>query len=361
MLAVPASVDTHGIVEFTAPFIDVILRMRIIRDRTPNQYMILLTFVSQRDARNFYFNLNNQPFRFEVWISRRLNSVFVHVCCCWIERLVFCNRSKPILFGIPTTAPVTVVLRRLCAGQTWHSTWELCDLQQSPPKNIFSATSLVFQVKPPRVNVARGRVRVLQKSHYLTVYSTWSCAGHLIWEFAIHWCFTRINAVVSIWPHQAIFFNTPLNPSGEITWGQLWKFCNDAWVFHAMNGSGCMRSSETIHSMKQIPTSSFIVLRLARSKWIVPVWNSVVQLLVARWNMPSRFRCVRGGACPLQRGLLFRRGGVLPHSELHRAARLHGLPGADGRVCSWDPHHPLQPFISRRLLATVGGLVVSKL
>jgi len=82
MLAVPASVDTHGIVEFTAPFIDVILRMRIIRDRTPNQYMILLTFVSQRDARNFYFNLNNQPFRFEVWISRRLNSVFVHVCCC---------------------------------------------------------------------------------------------------------------------------------------------------------------------------------------------------------------------------------------------------------------------------------------
>jgi len=63
MLSVPASIDTHNLLEFTAPFLEVLLQMRIIRDRTPNQYMVLLTFVTEKDACQFYLNLNNQPFR----------------------------------------------------------------------------------------------------------------------------------------------------------------------------------------------------------------------------------------------------------------------------------------------------------
>nr|XP_002130211.1 BRCA1-associated protein [Ciona intestinalis] len=62
MLAVPASIDAHGILEFTAPFINVIRRIRIIRDRTPSQYMVLLLFCTSQDACNFYFNFNNQHF-----------------------------------------------------------------------------------------------------------------------------------------------------------------------------------------------------------------------------------------------------------------------------------------------------------
>nr|CAB3226133.1 BRCA1-associated protein [Phallusia mammillata] len=62
MLSVPASIDTRGLMEFTAPFIEAILRMKIIRDHTPNQYMVLLTFVSEKHACDFFFNLNNQPY-----------------------------------------------------------------------------------------------------------------------------------------------------------------------------------------------------------------------------------------------------------------------------------------------------------
>ena len=63
MLSVPASIDTHNLLEYTAPYIEVIDQMRIIRDRTPNQYMVLLTFRSEKDACEFFLNLNNQPFR----------------------------------------------------------------------------------------------------------------------------------------------------------------------------------------------------------------------------------------------------------------------------------------------------------
>lgn len=63
MLAVPASVNAHGVIEFTSAFCDCIIRMQIIRDRTPNQYMVLLKFASPADAFNCYMSLNNQPYR----------------------------------------------------------------------------------------------------------------------------------------------------------------------------------------------------------------------------------------------------------------------------------------------------------
>ncbi|CAK8695836.1 unnamed protein product [Clavelina lepadiformis] len=62
MLSVPASIDAHGIMEFVAPYRDVISRMRIIRDRTPNQYMVLITFVTHHNACEFFLNMNNQNF-----------------------------------------------------------------------------------------------------------------------------------------------------------------------------------------------------------------------------------------------------------------------------------------------------------
>lgn len=63
MLDVPASVDAHGIIEFTSPFCDVITNIRIIRDQTPNQYMVLLEFASNEDACNYFTSLNNKPFK----------------------------------------------------------------------------------------------------------------------------------------------------------------------------------------------------------------------------------------------------------------------------------------------------------
>ena len=69
MLSVPASIDIHNLLEFTAPYIEVIQQMRIIRDRTPNQYMVLLTFLKEQDAAEFFFNLNNQPFRYFLYLN----------------------------------------------------------------------------------------------------------------------------------------------------------------------------------------------------------------------------------------------------------------------------------------------------
>ncbi|XP_077971434.1 BRCA1-associated protein-like [Styela clava] len=62
MLSVPATVDAHAILEFTAGFCDTIKRLRIIRDRTPNQYMALITFSTKKATKNFYLAYNNAPF-----------------------------------------------------------------------------------------------------------------------------------------------------------------------------------------------------------------------------------------------------------------------------------------------------------
>uniref|UniRef100_H2ZET8 BRCA1-associated 2/ETP1 RRM domain-containing protein n=1 Tax=Ciona savignyi TaxID=51511 RepID=H2ZET8_CIOSA len=63
MISVPASMDAHAMLEFTAPYLGVVRQIRIIRDRSPNQYMVLLAFASSQDACNFYFSYNNMPYR----------------------------------------------------------------------------------------------------------------------------------------------------------------------------------------------------------------------------------------------------------------------------------------------------------
>lgn len=62
MLAVPASVDAHCILEFTSGFCDTIKRLQIIRDRTPNQYMVLMLFSSKKAAVNFYQTYNDTQY-----------------------------------------------------------------------------------------------------------------------------------------------------------------------------------------------------------------------------------------------------------------------------------------------------------
>jgi len=62
MMAVPAEINAPGIISFTSSFCDVILRMQIIRDRTPNQYMVILKLKSCEAAFNCFDALNNQCF-----------------------------------------------------------------------------------------------------------------------------------------------------------------------------------------------------------------------------------------------------------------------------------------------------------
>ncbi|XP_072024584.1 BRCA1-associated protein-like [Amphiura filiformis] len=62
MLAVPASMTVHDLLQFTAPLSQGIELMRIIRDSTQNQYMVLIKYKQQADADDFYNEFNGKPF-----------------------------------------------------------------------------------------------------------------------------------------------------------------------------------------------------------------------------------------------------------------------------------------------------------
>ncbi|XP_050716995.1 BRCA1-associated protein-like isoform X1 [Eriocheir sinensis] len=79
MLAVPTAMTIHDLLQFTAPCYSVIQNMRIIRDPTPNQYMVLLKFRTQGDADMFYNTFNGQCF----------NSIEQDIC-----RLVYVARVE---------------------------------------------------------------------------------------------------------------------------------------------------------------------------------------------------------------------------------------------------------------------------
>ncbi|KAK3856559.1 hypothetical protein Pcinc_037118 [Petrolisthes cinctipes] len=62
LLAVPTSMTIHDLLQFTAPCYSAIQHMRIIRDPTPNQYMVLIKFRTQSDADMFYNTFNGQAY-----------------------------------------------------------------------------------------------------------------------------------------------------------------------------------------------------------------------------------------------------------------------------------------------------------
>ncbi|RZF33780.1 hypothetical protein LSTR_LSTR003631 [Laodelphax striatellus] len=62
ILAVPASLSCHDLMNFVAAFLQDIKHVRIIRDGSPNQYMSLITFRSEEAASAFYSNFQGTPF-----------------------------------------------------------------------------------------------------------------------------------------------------------------------------------------------------------------------------------------------------------------------------------------------------------
>ncbi|XP_042886003.1 BRCA1-associated protein-like [Penaeus japonicus] len=79
MLAVPTCMTIHDLLQFTAPCYSEIQHMRIIRDPTPNQYMVLIKFRTQGDADMFYNTFNGQ----------RYNTIEPDIC-----RLVYVARVE---------------------------------------------------------------------------------------------------------------------------------------------------------------------------------------------------------------------------------------------------------------------------
>lgn len=91
VLTVPATMTSHDLMKFVAPFNDVIEQMKIIRDSTPNQYMVLVKFSAQADADSFYMACN----------GRQFNSIEDDVC-----QLVYVERAEVLKSEDGASLPV---------------------------------------------------------------------------------------------------------------------------------------------------------------------------------------------------------------------------------------------------------------
>ncbi|XP_059400339.1 BRCA1-associated protein [Carassius carassius] len=91
ILTVPTTMTSHDLMKFLAPFNDVMEHMKIIRDSTPNQYMVLVKFRSQADADSFYTACN----------GRQFNSIEDAVC-----QLVYVERVEVIKSEEGASLPV---------------------------------------------------------------------------------------------------------------------------------------------------------------------------------------------------------------------------------------------------------------
>ncbi|XP_056146757.1 BRCA1-associated protein [Lampris incognitus] len=91
ILTVPATMTSHDLMKLVAPFNDVMEHMKIIRDSTPNQYMVLIKFNTQADADSFYTACNGHQF----------NSIEEAVC-----QLVYVERAEVIKSEQGASLPV---------------------------------------------------------------------------------------------------------------------------------------------------------------------------------------------------------------------------------------------------------------
>ncbi|XP_026312343.1 BRCA1-associated protein [Piliocolobus tephrosceles] len=91
ILTVPAAMTSHDLMKFVAPFNEVIEQMKIIRDSTPNQYMVLIKFSAQADADSFYMACN----------GRQFNSIEDDVC-----QLVYVERAEVLKSEDGASLPV---------------------------------------------------------------------------------------------------------------------------------------------------------------------------------------------------------------------------------------------------------------
>ncbi|XP_052213652.1 BRCA1-associated protein-like isoform X4 [Dreissena polymorpha] len=92
MLAVPAKYTIHDLLEFNAQCIKGIEYMRIIRDSTPNQYMVLIKFRDQAMADEYYDAYNNTLF----------NSIETDVChLVYVGQVEMLKESENACMAIP--------------------------------------------------------------------------------------------------------------------------------------------------------------------------------------------------------------------------------------------------------------------
>ncbi|XP_053376205.1 BRCA1-associated protein-like [Mercenaria mercenaria] len=92
MLAVPAKYTIHDLLKFNGPCLAGIEYMRIIRDGSPNQYMVLVKFRNQKFADEYYTAYNNTTF----------NSIETDIChLVYVGRVEMLKESENACMPVP--------------------------------------------------------------------------------------------------------------------------------------------------------------------------------------------------------------------------------------------------------------------
>lgn len=92
MLAVPARFTIHDLLMFNGPCLQGMEYMRIIRDGSPNQYMVLVKFRTQKMADEYYSTYNNTAY----------NSIESDVChLVYVGRVEMLRESEDACFPVP--------------------------------------------------------------------------------------------------------------------------------------------------------------------------------------------------------------------------------------------------------------------
>lgn len=142
MYAVPAQVEVREIISFMCISLPMIVSIKVVRDPTPNQYMLIIKFKEHNDAVTFYEEFNNCPF----------NDLEAHCCTLFFVDRIECTTSDQLfasedtsLTELPTCA---VCLERMddsvlailcnhsfharCLEQWADNTCPVCRYVQSP-------------------------------------------------------------------------------------------------------------------------------------------------------------------------------------------------------------------------------------
>ncbi|KAF5290128.1 hypothetical protein FQA39_LY14909 [Lamprigera yunnana] len=87
LLGVPNSMTCHDLLSFTAPCHEEIAHIRVLRDSSPNQYMVLLIFRKHLAAKEFYETFNGVSF----------NSLEPETVCriVWVSRVEWAHNGLP--------------------------------------------------------------------------------------------------------------------------------------------------------------------------------------------------------------------------------------------------------------------------
>lgn len=87
MYAVPAQVEVREIISFMCISLPMIVSIKVVRDPTPNQYMLIIKFKEHNDAVTFYEEFNNCPF----------NDLESHCCTLFFVDRIECKTSDELL------------------------------------------------------------------------------------------------------------------------------------------------------------------------------------------------------------------------------------------------------------------------